>query len=331
MKTRKQEAPFTVKLELTEGCNLRCTFCGLQGIREKGEKNFKFMQPEWAGRIAREMAALGWKSRFECAMHGEPTMNPEAANIINAIRSELPRAHIMMTSNGGGLLGKPGPATRIQALFDAGLNVLALDDYKGANIVPRIRKALDEAGRPDGIDFFECPEDPRGNPYRRHKPDYKMVSFITDLQDTSGKGNGIRAHMNNGCGAAFPPNENMASKRCARPFRELSIRWNGEVGLCCNDWRGVYKCGNVLELGVNAVWQSIYMNAARKKLYRGQRDFGPCLGCDSHSFRTGLLPDPMGRAKLPKPNADDLAAIETAIAGGPYTKPVLRPWETKEG
>ena len=43
---RKQQAPFCIKMEFTEGCNLRCNFCGLQGIRAPGEKNYKFMTPD---------------------------------------------------------------------------------------------------------------------------------------------------------------------------------------------------------------------------------------------------------------------------------------------
>lgn len=341
---RKQEAPYTIKLELTEGCNLRCSFCGLQGIRASGQHDYKFLTPEFATQIAANAHSLGWNSRYELAMHGEPSMNPQMVEIVAAIRRVQPKAHIMMTSNGGGLLRKPGPVANIAALFNAGLNVLALDDYKGAGIVPKIRAAIaDECvdqgiedgthvtdpvvrGWPDNINMFECPEDPKGNPYRRHPVSYKMVSFIKDLEDTKNKGNGIRSHMNNGCGAAFPPVPNTAG-RCARPFRELAIRWNGNVSICCNDWRGEYKCGNVITHGLDAVWQSAEMNAARKKLYHRTRDFAPCKGCDNKSFRVGLLPDPMGKHPLPLADDRDEAIIAGALAGGPYTAPVKRPWE----
>lgn len=326
---RIQEPPFTIKLELTEGCNLRCSFCAMNGIREPGKNNFQFLTVETAKNIAQQVAALRWRSRWELAMRGEPTMNPLRSEIVAAIRKHLPRTQIMMTSNGGGLLGKPGPVANIRALFDAGLNILALDDYRGANIVPRIRDALRENQTISLSDivFKECPRDPDGNPYRRHKPSFRMLTFIEELEDTKGKGNGIRSHVSNQCGVAAPLNDSMVGKRCARPFRELAINHDGRVAICCNNWRGTYKLGSVLVDGVESVWQGSRINAARKKLYHGQRDFGPCLGCDSHSFRAGLLPDIMGKESLPKPDADDYAVIAEALAGEQYTPSVLREWE----
>ena len=55
MKIENQEAPFTVQIELTEGCNLGCKFCGLRGMREKGTKPWKFLNIKTAKRIASEI------------------------------------------------------------------------------------------------------------------------------------------------------------------------------------------------------------------------------------------------------------------------------------
>ena len=153
-----------------------------------------------------------------------------------------------------------------------------------------------------------------------------MVSFI---QDISLADKGTHSLLNNHAGSGSPPNQNKQGKRCAKPFRELSVRWDGNVAICCNDWRGLYKCGNVVKDGLNAVWQSKAMGAARVKLYQGQRDFGPCNGCDAHSYRVGLLPDKYGKDSLPLPDSTTLADIDDALRGDPYTQPVLRPWEKK--
>ena len=47
-----QESPFAVQIELTEGCNLFCKFCGIRGIRKK-PNDFKFMSLEVSKNIAR--------------------------------------------------------------------------------------------------------------------------------------------------------------------------------------------------------------------------------------------------------------------------------------
>ena len=69
------------------------------------------------------------------------------------------------------------------------------------------------------------------------------------------------------------------------------------------------------------------MGAARVKLYHGQRDFGPCNGCDARSYRTGLLPDKFGKVSLPLPTKEVEEDLKAALSAGPYTQPVKRPWE----
>lgn len=321
---RIQEPPFTMKIELTEGCNLRCGFCGLQGIREKGDKTYKFLTVENARFIAEQVKSLGWNSRFEFAMRGEPTMNPDFIEIVAVFRKHLPQASLMMTSNGAGFFRPPGPVPNLEAVFEAGLNVLCLDDYEGVNLVPRIREAIiayDDGTLPH---IYEYPDQKAGNPYGRHKPSTKMIVMFKDISIPQ---DGVHNYLSNHCGGAAPLNNKKAGKRCARPFREFAIHYNGNVPICCNDWRGAFKAGNVFDQGLGAVWQSASLDAARRKLYRGERDFGPCLGCDSHSHRTGILPDPQGVESMPAMDPEAEAALKAAVEGPSYTLPVLRAWE----
>jgi len=37
MKLNPQTPPFSIQIEPTEGCNLGCSFCGLQGMKKKGK------------------------------------------------------------------------------------------------------------------------------------------------------------------------------------------------------------------------------------------------------------------------------------------------------
>lgn len=316
---RKQEAPFSVQVEFAEGCNLRCPFCGLQGIREAGpDKKFKFMTADTAVTLAKQCNI--WGSRIEIAMHGEPTMHPDFVGMVSAIRAHAPRCQIMMTSNGGGLLRDPEAV--IRSLFRCGLDILALDEYDGIKIVSKVRERLHTMS---DVRVYEYPADPRGNPHHRNKKsDLPFVSLMADPSTTK---SAKTPSLTNHCGAAFPLNDRGAGKRCHRPFREMAVRWDGSVAICCNDWRGVYKCGNINDIGVEAVWQSAALDAARRKLYRGERDFGPCRGCDARSYRVGLLPDPAGRATMPEMDSESQNALEAALSGSPYTAPVLRDWE----
>ncbi len=329
--TEQQEAPFTLKIELTYGCNLRCSFCGMNGIKD-ARRTYDYMEPDTMLQLMDLVVAAGWNPRVEMAMRGEPSLHPQRDNMIGIIRKRLPGASIMMTSNGGGWVHKdPGVIIRrILSAFDAGLNVLLLDDYEDANIVPRIRHALEwYGGELPMANVWAYPEQPEGNPHRRRRPNVHDLVFMDDLTTTS-KGTHNRNRMNNHCGAAAPLDYTV-HKRCAHPFRELAVRYDGEVALCCNDWRGAMKLVNIHDIeDVRYAWDHPAMTAIRRMLYAGKRVAGPCKGCTAVSYRTGLLPDKKGQVTLPVVSPKDLATVHRACAGPSLVLPVLRPWEAPE-
>lgn len=320
----RQAAPFCVQVEATEGCNLRCVFCGLNGIRGPNVRSTdRYMTVETARTIAASMAHAKWNSRIEFAMHGEPTLNPYLADLILAFRTELPHASIMLTTNGVPLT-KPAEDfnDKVEKLFAYGLNMLALDNYAGLQVAPLMRQFAQRHRFPQ----YEYPTQVDGNPNKRH--DWRLRA-VTVVQDISQATMGTHAHLSNHAGAAAPRNDSMAGQRCALPFRELSVRWDGNVALCCNDWRGVFKVGNVNERSVEHIWHDPAMYAARKHLLAGERTFAPCQGCDHRSYRPGLLPDQLGKETYPPADETDDRWITQATSGAPYTLPVLRPWEGK--
>ena len=332
-KEYRQEDPFCVQIELTEGCNLRCSFCGLNGIRGK-ENNYKFLTLELAERIASSIAEAGWNCRIEFAMHGEPTMNPDFIKIVWIFRKHLPKAYLLMESNGGALVGDP--VTQVGRLFQAGLTTLALDEYQNIKLVPKIMEKLrhyyetilqgdwnDPGRKLFGASIWDYPMcGPEGNPHQRKNKRRLVHIHPIDLST-----NGTHSTLNNHCGAGGPLDDSQYGKRCAKPFREMSFRWDGRVSVCCNDWRGYLPVGDIGDMTAEEIWHSPVMYSARRKLYHGERDFGPCKGCNAKSYRSGLLPDKLGRIELEEADRLDEEIIREALKMGPMTKPILRPWE----
>lgn len=319
-----QEPPFAVQLEPTEGCSLACSFCGIQSIRDNGAdadlaihgKNsapYRFMGLDVVNRVAVEAKRLGWNPRWEFAMHGEPTMNTMLDRMVNIVRGHHPKGYIMVTSNGSGLLG-PAAAQKVQTLFDAGLNTLALDEYKHADFIPRLRRAIsDTLTLASDIGVYNYPAMPEGNPHKRHNS--KKLVFINDISENS---DGNHQLTNQG-GNSFRAERESLNQRCAKPFRELSVRWDGNVALCCDDWKGEYKIGNVLEMPLDQLWNHRYFDAARRELYAGNRAFGPCAGCNVRTYRNGLLPDKYGKQPMPAPTTATRAALLAAGRGKVFT------------
>ena len=327
-----QDPPNSIQVEFVEGCNLACSFCGIQSIREneadgpsnehgKASAPYKNLNIQTATRICKEIKRAGWNPRIEFAMHGEPTMHPFFIEMVGLFRKELPKTPLMMTSNGGGLL--KDTEDTVNKLMDAGLNVLFLDNYDRIKIVDKIKERYTG---PHPV--YDYPADRAANPHRRRKvTDHDIVVGMDLTLATSG----THAQVSNHAGNAFPLNHEQDGKRCAKPFREMSIRWDGNIAVCCNDWVGWYKCGNVIDTHIDDIWQGEAFHAARTKLYNGQRDFGPCNGCDNTTLRNGLLPDRMGRKELPEPTEETTLAIQKALTGGNYTKRVKKHFDFIKG
>ena len=270
------------------------------------------------------IANLGWTVRVELAMHGNPSIHPEIIDIVAELRRMLPKNQVMMTDNGSGLL----KVERIFELFLAGLDVLALDDYKHTGWIPRIKQKIsdmegmgfDDINEIAGVKVRRYPQDKDGSPHHRLKKGEKLLTII---QDIASNDEGTHVITNQG-GSVGNLDKSMKHARCAKPFRELSFRWDGGVAICCDDWPGQYKIGNINEMGLLEIWHHPRFDAARRKLYHGQRDFGPCNGCNVRSYRVGLLPDKMGKDTMLEPTERTDVLIEFALAGKPFTLPVRR-------
>lgn len=227
----------------------------------------------------------------------------------------------MMTSNGGGFL--KAPLTLIYLTFDAGLNCLALDNYESVNIVPKIRAALED-------DFLaeyqvgEYPADKTLSPNKKWNHRDKQLIYVEDISKAA---TGTHSTLTNHAGCAFPLTDAKQGKRCAKPFREISVRWDGDIAICCEDWRGTYKCGSIHYNPIEEIWKGEAFRTARRFLYQGNRVAPPCQGCNATGYRLGFLPDRKGKEDLPKPTAADKRLWYAATSGAPYTTPVLRPWE----
>ena len=325
MKPYMQAAPFTVQIELTEGCNLMCSFCGINGIRAKAGQ-YNFANKETIYNTATQMAAANWTSMILLAMHGEPSLHPHLADCIRIIRTHLPKNDITLVSNGSGFRRPGKEVESVKAVFKAGLTKLALDDYEHSGYIPKLMAAL---GNDIPFKVLHYPKDGLDtSPWRRWPAKRQAIVILADLQKNAKEHIGL-AQLSNHCGAAGPLTSKLEGARCAKVFREFSVRWDGAISCCCQDWRGTTKVGNINDTPIDQLWNGTFMQAIRKKLYYGERDTGACIGCDYRSTRVGLLPDKFGKDTLPHADKHDIAVLAAASAGPSLTQIVLRPWEEK--
>ena len=302
----KQDPPFSIQIEFTEGCNRGCSFCGLRGMRKKGTEPFYFMTKETATRIADEIVRVDWNSRIIFSMHGEPTLNKHWLKLIKLFRKKLPNATLSMMSNGFGLNnGEYDLDDILLKISKSGLNDLIIDMYTPNDDGHKIKEFCEN-------NDIEHKILGKGVPLYSSSHTKFRILFNPPIQTDEGAA--INRHLCNHCGAAAPLDFSYEGKRCARPFREMTFRYDGSVALCCNDFRGQYPIGNINERDIDDIWQDKRFKAARILLYAGERGaFVPCKGCNALSHRVGLLPDLKGKETMPEPT-DKVRSFAAAVA-----------------
>ena len=303
----EQDPPFSIQVEFTEGCNRGCSFCGLRGMRKTGTEPFYFMTKDTATRIADEIVRVGWNSRIIFSMHGEPTLNKNWLNIIRLFRSKLPKATLSIMTNGYGIVHNEDMdvPTILSKLTKFGLNDLIVDTYSPNDDGNQLKDICES----EGIKYQILG---KGVPLYSSSSSKFRILFNPPIQTDEGAA--INRHLCNHCGAAAPLDYSYDGKRCARPFREMTFRYDGSVALCCNDFRGQYPIGNIMEQAIDEIWQSKKFQAARILLYAGERSaFVPCKGCNALSHRVGLLPDLKGKQEMPEPT-DKIRAYAAKVA-----------------
>jgi len=313
----KQQPPFSIQVEPTEGCNLGCEFCGLRGVKENGKTPWNFMSVETAKKIASEIKRVEWKSKIIFAMHGEPTLNKKFFEIVSIFRELLPNNSFHMYSNGFGFNHAQDADKYVDELFSVGMDNIMIDCYSDNgdwNFVNKLnRKNRSKIVMYEtGIKMFPDKHD-------------KRILLLPPIQMS---GNKTTMRLVNHSGCAAPLDMSYNNKRCTMPFREMSFRWTGDVAICCDDFRGKYPIANIWAMKIDEIWNHPNFQAARIMLYDYRRDFGVCNGCTNISMRVGFLPDSSGQDSMPKPSEEVLKYANDVLKNNKgLSDIVLRDWE----
>ena len=297
--------PNTIQIEFTQGCDRRCSFCGTMGI----ERKFYMMEFSTLEKIVQGIKKAGWNCRILLAGHGEPTLNSQYLDFISYIRKELPKFPIHIMTNGCSI---KKDIRHIEWMFYAGITNLILDEYLDNNL-DSIRQYLTEHGIPyethgeKGVPLFDG---------------RKRVLFNPPIEVSKPS---AQRNLNNHCGAGMPPLSKPKQARCTKVFREMYFRWDGNVAICCDDFRGEYGIGNIHDMSIEEIWMHPRFESARKFLYQGNRCFHPCSICSTSPIRAGLLPDRMGKETMPEPTQIDWEIVSYRTE--PYAKITRREWE----
>lgn len=305
----KQTRPWSIQIELTEGCNRLCTFCGLNAIRDgKIGDPWKFMTVDAAKRIAHQISLFCPDVRLEFAMHGEPTLNPNFFEIISIFRGYLPKTQMLLTTNGR--FWMRNLEEECSKAFAAGLDMIALDTYEPERL--KLQEKAMACTAFTVVDFYASgmADNNPMYPWMNHKRKVQNVMFVLDdigLRTGESKSRGLLNHAGNAAHTdkRVPALDKPMRAKCALPFREVSICYDGNINICCMDWGHEYTCGNILDRTLQDIWFGAEFEAARTFLFHSNRGFSPCDRCNAGvGSRAGLL------TQMPKPTQKHIDVIE---------------------
>jgi hypothetical protein len=279
--------PWSVQIGLTEGCNRLCGFCGINAIRDKPGK-YQFMDMRTVHIIGVELARLCPTARIEFALHGEPTMHPKYLECISKLRWALPKAQIMMTTNGARYM-RGRMTQELPKAFEAGLDFIMLDTYRDV----RDELMFQVRGLPEhGIavrDYYDCVRDKV--PLYGRNGLKRTVVVVDDISERSGEHSSRTISNHAGNNPSKPRMSEPRKATCTRPYRELSVFHNGDVLICCHDWKHEQVMGHIYTRSLFSIWNGERFDAVRAMLSAKDRSMSPCRFCDERAGpRVGILP-----------------------------------------
>lgn len=90
-------------------------------------------------------------------------------------------------------------------------------------------------------------------------------------------------------------NETVTKKHpspCPEVYDKLTIHWNGDVRVCCNDYSGRTNLGNIIKNNMRSIWRHPTMEAYRERLSHGEYSGPLCGNCyDYQSLTQGSKQD----------------------------------------
>lgn len=262
---RRAPALLSANLELTNACNLRCSFCPTG--------NGLMTRPRGLMAEATFLRALAGAGRLEFVLlfqWGEPLLHPRFLDLARAARAH--GARTLVTTNGTLL-----DPERVAALLDAGLDRVTVsvdgdeDTHAAVRGVPlartleglaRLRAERDRRGASTAIDvsMVVAPETERAAAgfAARFAPEVDRVQAIPLLT------RGARR------------------TRCREPWRGgLVVLQDGRVTVCCVDHDGALAVGHVERDRLEDLWNGPGLQALRAAHVHGPLP-ALCAGCTEY-------------------------------------------------
>lgn len=277
--------PDRITIELTNRCNLGCTFCP----RHLVDVNLGNMEWSLFKKIVDE-AAENLPVTLVLFFRGESLIHPELIKMI-----QYAKLHglgpIQLSSNGFLLTKELG-----KKLIEAGLDFISFsldtidsEVYKRTRVHSELKIAMNNVM--DFVDLCEMKKS-QGNQVPEIQvssvdvEDYRQSQheFIEFWQQRVDRVRIYMEHSTDGNLGSIEkelPVDKDKRKPCRKVYNDIVIYWDGTVALCNHDWNNVSNIGNVKRQSIKEIWHSGGYQSVRVMHESGRFDEEiACAHCD---------------------------------------------------
>lgn len=239
-----------VEIETYNRCNGSCDFCPVSKLRDKRPEIF--MRETLFYNIIDQLHDMDYSGRLSLFSNNEPFLDERIISFQAYARKKLPHARMQLLTNGTLL-----SLEKFQSIIEY-LDDLVIDNYN---------EKL-ELNKTSAVIKGYC---------ENHRELIKKVTIV------------IRnpREILTSRGGDAPNRSNMQSypdAACCLPFRQLIIRPDGNISLCCNDPLGSITMGDLTKASIMEVWNSNALHEFRCKLIEGRKNIDHCKFCDTFYF-----------------------------------------------
>ena len=239
-----------VEIETINRCNGNCSFCPVS--KNNDIREYEIMEEELFRDVICQLADIHYDGRLALFSNNEPFLDPNILERHQYAREKLPDARMHLFTNG---------------------TLLTIDKFK------KVMQYLDELI----IDNYH-------QELKLIKPCQEIVTYCEHHPDLKKKVTIIlrkpKEILSTRGGDA--PNRKVQisyeKDRCVLPYKQLIIRPDGKVSLCCNDALGRNTLGDLKKDSVLDVWSNDRFKMVRKCLYQGRANWKHCEYCDFFSL-----------------------------------------------
>lgn len=239
-----------VEIETINRCNGICSFCPINRNVDSREK--KVMSEILFRSIIAQLKEIEYDGRLALFSNNEPLLDDRIIDFHRYARQQVPKARMHMFTNGTLMT-----LEKFKALVEV-LDELVIDNY---NQELKLIKSCKEIA-----DY--CNEHP------------ELISKVTIVLR---KPNEILTSR----GGNAPNRRELieyGQDKCVLPYKQMIIRPDGKVSLCCNDAIGKFSLGDLNSEKLLDVWYGPRFSMVRKCLYEGRENWGQCKLCDTFSL-----------------------------------------------